>query len=140
MTSRELCPAVLSADLQQRFTVSALVGRQILPKGKSNIQLDGAAPGPSVQDEEVYIVLVVVRMPVVSTDLCVCMNLPSAHSAWLTHALRTASLEDILAPDSLVTTSLLPREPRLILSAYDPLDALRVALRSLVIKDWALFA
>jgi hypothetical protein len=106
----------------------ALIGKQVAGKYRTR---------PDMQEDEVYIILVLVRLPKVTTDLLVSMNIPARELLSDANA-GGASVEVQLA--ELTVANLLqsvegPAEGRV----GKHMCVLKDFLSSLDIKDWSLF-
>lgn len=110
------------ANESQQLSLGALIGKQRLLKGQSNIRPNPISPSPSfpssssssssMEEEEIFILLAVLRLPQVETDLCVVMNLPSsAHSShptlshYLLHHIEEPLSEGVTSIHDLLTSS-----------------------------------
>lgn len=124
--------SLLSIDANKSFSMSSAAGVQSVRKGRS----------PSTPADEVLVLLFVLRMPTVTTDLVVCLNVPlsgpdaaSESMGWVRDAVcGSRSLGELLScPSPLEIES---REE----NSSNPLQTMRGLLHSLSIDNWALFA
>ena len=150
----QILPHVNSMDSLRQFEMYGGIGIQRIPKGKSNISRK-VESGPSVQNDDVLILLFLIRIPIVQTDISISMNIPySPEVSSPLHVGYATWLEDLIARQSIAELFLETSSPILfernlevhtasddyVFPSYDPLRAFQRALASFAIKNWSLFA
>ena len=148
-----ILPRVNSMDSLKQFEMYGGVGIQRIPKGKSNISRKPET-GPSIQNDEVLILLFLIRIPVVQTDISISMNIPYSsgvsslvhadYVSWLLALIRRQSISELLlespSPEFEKPLQVSTSAEDCVFPSYDPLLAFQRALASFTIKNWSLFA
>ena len=154
LTNPLILPRVNSMDTLRQFEMYGGIGIQRIPKGKSNISRKSES-GSSIQNDDVLILLFLIRLPIVQTDISISMNIPysagvssplhAGYIAWLQELISSLSVSELFVESGFLPVFERPLQVNTssddyVFPSYEPLLAFQRALASFNIKNWSLFA